>query len=214
MGEPVLIYGKSGSGKSRSIMNFGQSEIFLLNTIGKRLPFKKQFRYMKTTQDVNVIKAGLSKMPCKTAIIDDAGYLMTSTFMSGHTGKDQFTLYNNIGNLMWDLINYIKYSLPGDVFVYIIMHEERNDFGETKLKTIGKLLDQKVCLEGMVTICLRAAVIEGRHVFLTQAGDNDIAKSPEGMFEPVIDNDLKFVDDTIRDYWGIAKNESEEKVND
>lgn len=211
MGEPVIVHGKSGAGKTRGMVNFPVDGIFVVNTIGKRMPFKKKFKYVKVTQDINVIKAGLQKMPCKAAVIDDAGYLMTGMFMSHHMDKDQFGMYNNIGNAMWELINYIKYGLPEDVIVYIIMHEEQTEFGEIKLKTIGKLLDQKVCIEGMVTICIRAAVVDGKHVFITQAGDNGIAKSPEGMFEEVIDNDLKFVDDMIREYWGIGNTESEDK---
>lgn len=201
MAECVLVYGKSGSGKSRSLKNFAENEIFLVNTIGKRLPFPKNFTYTINGTSLDRIKAGLSKMPTKIAVIDDAGYLQTDLFMRGHMTGDQFKLYNMIGDTFWQLVNFIKEDLPNDVIVYVMMHEETSDFGETKLKTIGKLLDQKVCLEGMVTICLRAMVKGDKHIFTTQSNGMDISKSPEGMFDAEIDNDLKAVDTKIREYW-------------
>lgn len=84
------------------------------------------------------------------------------------------------------------------------MHEERSEFGEIKPKTIGKLLDDKVCIEGMFTVVLRSMADKGRHFFRTQTDGMDVAKSPFGMFDQFeIDNDLKMVDQTIRVYWGI-----------
>ena len=81
MAEPILIYGKTGSGKSRSLKNFAEDEIFFVNVIAKRLPFPKKFKYEARTTDYLAIKNQLLKMPCKIAVIDDAGYLMTNTFM-------------------------------------------------------------------------------------------------------------------------------------
>lgn len=203
MGECVFLYGQSGSGKSRSLLNFKEDEVFIINVIGKRFPFSKNFKYtMKTDNPAKIIE-GLTKMPCKTAVIDDAGYISTNAFMRGHGQGDQFKLYNTIGDNLWGLINTIKYSLPEDVIVYMVFHEERADDGFSKIRTIGKLLDQKVCLEGMVTICLRCMVKGGRHIFLTNSDGTDICKSPEGMFEEEIENDLKAVDSTIRKFWGI-----------
>ena len=203
MAENVIIFGKSGSGKSRSLINFEKDEILLINTIGKRLPFGMSFKYAAPLDDIAKIKAALKKMPVKIAVIDDAGYIMTDMFMRGHTGKDQFKLYNDLADAIWGLFNFVKNELPDDVFVYWIFHEETSDLGETKVRTIGKLLDQKVCLEGMVTVCLHCMVKNGKHIFTTQSNGMDIAKSPEGMFEDEIPNDLKFVDETMRNYWGI-----------
>ena len=90
------------------------------------------------------------------------------------------------------------------MIVYILMHEATSDYGETKLRTIGKLLDEKVCIEGMVTICLRCMVEGDRHYFRTQSSGVDISKSPEEMFDLEIENDLKAVDTRIREYWGLA----------
>lgn len=207
MGKCVLIYGKSGTGKSRSLKNFGEEEIFLVNVIGKDLPFRGKFKYAMETDDYGMIFKGLKKMPCKTAVIDDAGYLLTNAFMAGHSatkaGSSTFDLYNSIADNFWGLVRFIKKELPADVLVYIIMHEESNDYGNTKVKTIGKLLDEKVCIEGMMTVVLRCMVSDKRHYFRTQSDGLDISKSPEGMFATEIDNDLKMVDDTIRDYYDI-----------
>ena len=207
MGECVFVYGKSGSGKSRSLINFGEDEIFLVNTIGKRLPFRSKFKYEIKTDDFSKIANGLRKMPTKTAVIDDSGYLMTNAFMRGHSapksGSSTFDLYNDIADSFWSLITVIKNELSDDVIVYMIMHEDTTDYGETKLRTIGKLLSEKVCIEGMSTVVLRCVVRDGKHLFLTQSDGNDISKSPEGMFELEIENDLKFVDDSIRSYWGL-----------
>lgn len=207
MGIPVLIYGRSGTGKSRALLNFAEDEIFFVNVIRKRLPFRKKFKYEYQSDSVKSIKAGLKKMPTKTAVIDDAGYLQTNTFMRGHSapkaGSSSFDLYNTIADDFWELIEFIKNELPEDVIVYIIMHELTNDYGLTKLRTIGKLLDEKVCIEGMVTIALRCMCDGTKHYFRTQNDGNDITKSPEGMFELEIENDLKTVDTAIREYWGF-----------
>ena len=207
MGEVCIIYGKSGTGKSRSLINFGEDEILFVNTVNKRLPFPKKFKYEYKTSKVESVKNALKKMPVKTAVIDDFGYQQTAKFMAEHTkrqGASQFDLYNSIADDAYGLIMFIKNELPDDVIVFLIMHEETSDYGETKLKTIGKLLDQKVCVEGLVTICLRA-MKEGtnKYFFRTQSDGSDISKSPENMFELQIDNDLKAITDNIRAYWGL-----------
>lgn len=210
MAEPVVIYGKSGTGKSTSLENFADDEILYGNITGKRLPFRKQFKYNMVTDDVDKIKRTLSKCPdfIKVIVLDDAGYLMTNQFMRGHSGDksggNTFDLFNAIADNFWGLINYIK-SLPEDKIVYIIMHEDTNDFGERKIRTIGKLLNEKVCIEGMCTVVLRSETMGGKYSFVTQNEGNDISKSPKGMFSEIrIPNDLKAVDTAIREYWGLT----------
>lgn len=207
MGRSVLIYGKSGSGKSRSLKNFAEDEILLINVIGKDMPFKKKFKYEYRTDDYTKIKNALSKMPTKIAVIDDAGYLQTNMFMRGHSapkkGASSFDLFNDIADGFWSLLRFISSELPDDVLVYIMMHEQTSDYGETKLRTIGKLLDEKVCIEGQVTISLRCLTDGTRHFFRTQSDGTDISKSPEELFDLEIDNDLKFVDTQIREYYNI-----------
>lgn len=207
MGECVIVYGKSGTGKSRSLKNFAEDEILFVNTVNKRLPFPKKFKYEYKSANVESVKNALEKMPCKTAVVDDFGYQQTAKFMAEHTkkaGGSQFDLYNSIADDAYGLIMFIKNKLPDDVIVFLIMHEETNDYGDTKLKTIGKLLDQKVCVEGLVTVCLRA-MKEGtnKYFFRTQSDGQDISKSPEDMFPLQIENDLKAVADRIREYWGL-----------
>lgn len=208
MGIPVLIYGRSGSGKSRSLKGFGEEEIFLVNVVGKPLPFPGRFKYTAKTDNYNTIRKGLNTMPTKAAVIDDAGYLLTNTFMRGHSapksGSSSFNLYNEIADSFWGLLRFIQNDLPEDVIVYILMHEATSDYGETKLRTIGKLLDEKVCVEGMVSIALRCMVEGDRHFFRTQSSGMDISKSPEEMFDLEIENDLKAVDTRIREYWSLS----------
>ena len=206
MGVPVLIYGKSGAGKSRSLKNFAEDEILLVNVEAKPLPFRSRFKYELQTDKINTIIEQLQKMPCKAAVIDDAGYLMTHFFMKHHrnkSGNASLEMYDNIADMMYLLITSIK-ALPTDVIVYIIMHEDKNDAGETKLLTIGRLLDNKVNLPGMVTICLRCLSENGKHFFRTVTDGSDITKAPEEMFsETEIENDLKAVDTAIREYWNL-----------
>ena len=217
MGQIVLLYGKSGSGKTRSLKEFAEDEIVFVNVEKKLPPFRKQFKYTCETDNVQVIKTWLKRMPTKIAVIDDAGYILTNTFMRGHSagrkGSQTFDLYNDIADQYWGLFKFIKDELPKDVIVYILMHEDTNDSGIVKLKTIGKLLDEKICLEGMVTICLRCMSEDGKHFFRTITDSYDITKTPEGMFDSeIIPNDLKAVDEQIRSYygWNTAK-ESEEQ---
>lgn len=160
------------------------------------------------SDSVPTIMAQLQKMPLKVAVIDDAGYLMTNEFMKRHSGgkkgSSSFDLYNDIADSFWNLLNSVK-TLPDDVIVYIIMHEDTNDYGETKLRTIGKLLNDKVCIEGMCTVVLRCVIEGDQHYFLTQGTGTDVSKSPEGLFDELkIPNDLKMVDSAIRNYWGIG----------
>lgn len=205
MAEVILIYGKSGAGKSRSLKNFKEDEIFYVNVTDKRLPFAHGFKYTSTTDDVDTILAGIKKMPCKTAVVDDAGYIMTNLFMAGHGKGDQFKLYNDIADKMWKLILGIK-TMPdtADKIVFLTFHEDKGDQGDSKLLTIGKLLDQKCNIEGLCTIVLHAMVKAGKHIFVTNSDGFDIAKSPEDMFELEIDNDLKAVDDRIREFYQMT----------
>lgn len=209
MGCPILVYGKSGSGKSRSLKFFSEDEILLINIEGKELPFRNKFKYVCRTDDIDIIIQQLQKMPCKVAVIDDAGYLMTHNFMDNHRNKKgnaSFDMYDDIADTMYFLVRRIKKDIPDDVTVYIMLHEDTNDMGETKIRTIGKLIDNKVCLEGMVTICIRCMSDNGKHFFRTQTDGFDITKTPEDLFEEVeIDNNLKEVDNTIRDFYGWDK---------
>lgn len=203
MGVLVIVYGRSGVGKSYSLKGFKQDEVFLVNVLGKPLPFRGQWKYQMATQRIETILAGLKRMPTRSAVVDDAGYIMSSLFMAGHGGKqsDQFALYNQIADSMWALVRCVQ-DLPPDRIVYLMMHEETNDYGDSKLLTIGKLLDQKINLSGCTTITLHAMSDGEKYFFRARNNGHDLAKSPVDMFEgPEIENDLAAVDRIIREYY-------------
>ena len=217
-GVVVLIYGKSGSGKSRSLKNFAEDEILLVNVEGKPLPFRKKFKYTMQSDDISQIVSQIAKMPCKTAVIDDAGYIMTHLFMAQHRNKKgnaSFEMYDDIADAMYNLISGLKNwkGIADDKIIYIMFHEDTDDFGNTKFKTFGKLIDNKICMEGMVTICIRCMSDEGKHFFRVQTDGSDITKTPEDMFDTAeIDNDLKLVDTTIRNYYGLDTEVTDEQT--
>lgn len=215
MAIPVLIIGRSGMGKSTSLRNcVGNEDWNLIRVLDKPLPFKGKINGWHSDDYQQIMKL-LVASKAKNIVIDDAGYLITNMFMSKHSsagaGNGVFTLYNQIGDHFWNLIQFISTKVPADKIVYMIMHEESNDLGEIKPKTIGKLLDEKVCVEGMFTIVLRCIVESNKHLFVTQATDGAVSKSPIGMFESLtIDNDILLVEKAIRDYYemeGVEKNE-------
>lgn len=207
MATPVLIIGKSGSGKSTSMRNCINKEDWnLIRVLNKPLPFKGKINGWSSDDYQTVMKC-LSQSKAKNIVLDDAGYLITNMFMNKHssagTGNGVFTLYNQIGDHFWNLIQFIV-KLPEEKIVYVIMHEDINDFGQIKPKTIGKLLDEKVCIEGMFTIVLRCIEESGKHIFVTQSADGAVSKSPIDMFETLtIDNDLLIVEKAIREYYEI-----------
>ena len=210
VGIPVLIIGKSGTGKTTSLRNCVGNPLFgLIKAINKPLPFRGEIPSIQT-DDYNKILSALSASKALSLVVDDAGYLITNYFMRNHSkhagGNAVFGLYNTLADNYWNLVQFIIDKLPPDKIVYIIMHEDTNDFGEVKPKTIGKLLDEKICLEGMFTIVLRCVIENGNHYFVTQCSEGAVSKSPMGMFDSLsIDNDLLMVDDTIRKYYDIAK---------
>lgn len=203
MGIPILILGHSGSGKSTSLRNFRSGEITHINVMGKPLPFKGRFRETVNSDRYDIIGGALKKMKTKIAVIDDAQYLMANEFMRRSTerGYDKFT---EIANNFWSLVNDVIYNLPFDVTVYFLMHIDRDDAGNEKVKTIGKLLDEKITVEGMFTVVLKSVVKDGEYSFTTQSNGHDTIKSPLGMFPTYqIDNDLKYVDTVIREFWEL-----------
>lgn len=208
MGVPILVIGKSGSGKSTSLRNCVDNPNWnLIRVLNKPLPFKGKIDGWKTDDYQQVMKC-LYASKAKSLVIDDAGYLITNQFMSGHAsqgaGNAIFTFYNKIGDYFWNLIQFIITKLPDDKIVYLMMHEDKDDSGEVKPKTIGKILDEKVCVEGMFTIVLRCISESNKHLFVTQAADGAVSKSPMGMFDNLtIDNDLALVDKTVREYYEI-----------
>lgn len=214
MGQLVYILGRSGTGKSYSLRNFDPSKIALINVQGKALPFKGSGRIASVVSDdsdsiVRTIK-GFSTT-YRSIIVDDFQYVMANEFMrrASERGYDKFT---EIARHAWDIAECVR-NLPSDVIVYILCHTDTDDEGIERLKTIGKLLDEKIVMEGMSTIVLKTNVSDGKYSFLTQNNGKDTTKSPAGMFPSyAIDNDLKYVDDKIRNYYEIGDYKSDEEM--
>lgn len=215
MAIPVLIIGKSGSGKSASMKNCVGKDFNIVRVLDKQLPFKGKINGW-VTDDYQTIRRALRSAPAKSVVIDDAGYLITNFFMRNHStkgkGNDVFGLYNQMADDFWNMIqNVIIKEIPADKIVYIIMHEDTDDYGNIKAKTIGKLLDDKICLEGLCTVVLRCVNNLTEHKFITQSDGSAISKSPEGMFDDLeIPNDLLYVDNQIRDYYEIQNPKNKE----
>ena len=204
---PVLLIGKSGSGKSASLRNFKKDEIAVANVLGKPLPFKSDIEAPKVDNYSVLIKA-IQNTDKKTIVIDDAGYLLTNEFM-GKVSVKGYDKYNEMASSMFDLVNAIK-DVDGGKTVYLVMHEDTDEFGNIKPKTIGKLLDDKVNLQGMFTVCIRSSFENGEYIFRLKTNGQDCVKTPIGMFEKeTMENDLKEVDKVIREYYGLDKKEGE-----
>lgn len=214
MAQLVFILGRSGTGKSYSMRNFPKDKLAVINVQGKILPFKGagQIETTPTDQSAQIIKAlEIYSKQYKSIVIDDYQYTMANEFMrrSSERGYDKFT---EIGRHAWDIANKVR-ELPADVIVYIMCHTDRDDEGNEKIKTIGKLLDEKICLEGMSTIVLKTNVSDGEYSFLTQNNGKDTVKSPAGMFPSyAIENDLWYVDQKIRSYYEIGAHLSDAEM--
>lgn len=221
MATPVLCIGKSGTGKSSSMKNCaGNDDWNLIRVLNKPLPFKGKINGWATDDYSQVMKC-LFSSKAHNIVIDDAGYLITNAFMRGHsntgTGNSQFAFYNQMADNFWNLIMFIQNKVQEDKIVYVMMHENQDDFGNIRPKTIGKLLDEKVCIEGMFTIVLRSVKDSNGYGFMTQSADMAVSKSPMGMFEDErIDNDLLVVEKAIREFYDIpvkADKKKEDKKN-
>ena len=210
MGVPVLILGESGSGKSASMRNFKPGEIGIINVSGKPLPFRNNLKTVNTDNYEDIVKTIIAAK-AKALVIDDAQYLMANEFMrtAKVTGYQKFT---DLALNFWKLIQVVINNLPPDKIVYFLAHVERDANGNEKMKTIGKLLDEKITIEGLFTIVLKTVVQDRHYQFATQTNGQDTVKTPMGMFDDLlIENDLKMVDSTIREYYGISESNKEEK---
>jgi hypothetical protein len=219
MSTPVLINGKSGTGKSRSIVGLNPVETFIIASLAKDLPFKGwRKKYVPLTKaggnyivtddyekiDKTLKYVSESRPEIKTVIIDDSQYLMANEFMRRHSkvggGNAVFSLYNDIGDHFWHLVMDMR-SYRQDLTIIMLHHSETTEMGDTKAKTIGKMLDDKIVIEGMFSIVLNTSVENGEYFFETQTSGFNTTKSPEGMFgEKRIPNDLSLVVQSIHNY--------------
>lgn len=195
----VMIYGQSGTGKSTSLRNFKSEEVAVVNVSGKPLPFRGNIKPYNSDNYQKIMSA-IAKTDRKSIVIDDATYLMVNEFM--RTAKQ--TGYQKYTDMACSFNSLIEFAalLPEDKIVYFMGHSDQADDGREHFKTIGKMLDNYVTVEGRFTIVLKTVVQDGKYYFSTQNNGQDTVKSPMGLFSSnLIDNDLKFVDDCIRDYW-------------
>lgn len=209
MGIPVLILGESGSGKSCSLRNFEKEEVAIYNVAGKPLPFKKQLNKANNVS-YQEIKTNMYKKNFKKYVIDDSQYLMAFEMFdkAKETGYNKFT---DVALNFRNLIDFVIKKMPEDTIVYFLHHTETTETGKIKAKTSGKMLDNQLTLEGLFSIVLLCKTDGKEHYFETQSDGYTTCKSPMDMFETRIDNDLKKVDEIIREYYELNKNESEEK---
>ena len=207
MGIPVLILGESGSGKSASLRNFEQEEVGIFNVAGKPLPFKKQLKKINNPTYTDIIK-GLKLGKVKTYVIDDSQYLMAFEMFdkAKETGYGKFT---DVALNFRNLVDFIIKGTPDDYIVYFLHHTETTETGKIKAKTSGKMLDNQLTLEGLFSIVLLCKTDGKEHYFETQSDGYTTCKSPMEMFELKIDNDLKMVDTTIREYYELSKGGNE-----
>jgi hypothetical protein len=208
-----MVLGESGTGKSTALRNLTPAETLLIQAVRKPLPFRSADwrQYSKTNGTGSVIctdnpahiEAAMRKVDRQVVVIDDFQYVLANEYMrrSDEKGFEKFT---EIGRHAWDILTAAT-SLADHRRVYILAHTASDDLGRTRMKTIGKLLDEKITPEGLVTICLRTVVRDGQYLFSTQNSGFDTTKSPLGMFEDMhIPNDLAAVDAAVVDYYGIT----------
>lgn len=204
MATGVLVIGQSGTGKSFSIKNFYEDEICLISVQKALLPFRKKFTETVVTDKYADIIKTIKATKKKVIVIDDTQYLMCNEFMRRATekGYDKFT---EIAQNFWSLVVEEINSLPADTIVYLLCHTATDENGVEKMKTIGKMVDEKITPEGLFTIVLKTTVSDGNYAFVTQNNGKDTVKSPEGMFSTyAINNDLKYVDEKIRNYYELG----------
>ncbi len=210
MGIPVLILGESGSGKSCSLRNFEKENVVIYNIAGKPLPFKKQLNKADNVTYTQ-IKGNMQKGNFKTYVIDDSQYLMAFEMFdrAKEVGYNKFT---DVALNFRGLVDFVIKQTPADTIVYFLHHTETTDTGKVKAKTSGKMLDNQLTLEGLFSIVLLCKTDGQEHYFETQSDGYSTCKSPMGMFDLKIDNDLKIVDEKIREYYEL--NKKEEKTNE
>ena len=199
----TMIYGESGTGKSTSLRNFSNDEVAIINVSGKPMPFRSELKTL-SSNNYQIIADWLPKIKQPSIVIDDATYLMVDQFMANAQVKG-YDKYTQIAFNFTMLIEQAR-KLPEDKIVYFIGHSEQMDNGREHFKTIGRMIDNYVTLEGKFTVVLKAVVKDGHYYFQTHNNGSDTVKSPLGMFDAdLIDNDLKMVDDIMREYWSIPR---------
>lgn len=212
-----MVLGESGTGKSTSLRNLNPKDVLLIQAVKKPLPFKSKGWDVATkenptgsiycTDQSHNIVAAMNRTTKPIIVIDDFQYILANEFMRRVTDKEvgnqAFAKYNEIARAAWDILMAAS-ALPDYKRVYILAHTQTDDFGKTKMKTIGKLLDEKITPEGLLTIVMRSQVVNEQYVFSTKNNGSDTVKTPIGLFEESqIDNDLQVIDLAIQEYYEL-----------
>lgn len=212
----ILIIGESGTGKSTAIKTLDPKETGIIAVRNKPLPFRgwkklyypstkeKRGNYRITNKHTEIIKSLLhiseKKPNIKNVIIDDFQYIMATEFMNRalENGWGKFT---EIASHVWDIFDIID-RLRDDLNIFFLSHSEVSEKdGKSRMKTIGKMLNEKITVEGLFTVVLHSDVSNGKYFFKTQSDETTVAKSPMEMFDkPIIPNDLQLVVDSIHKY--------------
>lgn len=203
MGVAILVLGKSGSGKSTSLRNFAPDEVGIFNVLGKPLPFRGGAQFPQANkpnyrQIIDTIMHG----SLRCYVVDDSTYLMQNeNFM--RTKEKGYEKFSEMALHFQQLISSAL-AADKDTIVYFLHHTDLDMNGQEKVKTVGKMLDEKYCIEGACPVVIDCEVRDGEHVFVTANDGTNLAKAPMGSLPDVMDNDLKAVDTALRDYWGMA----------
>ena len=198
--------GESGSGKSASLRNFKKEDVGILNVASKPLPFRNTNGLVTVNKATySMIKGAVTSPNRLSYVIDDAQYLMAfESFDKANIAG--YTKFTEMAKNYEGMLRVIQEDTSPDTIVYVMQHIDTDENGKIKAKTLGKMLDQQLTIEGLFSIVLLAKADERRHYFVTQSDGTNPCKSPMGMFDDIeIDNDLKMVDDTIREYYGLKK---------
>lgn len=216
MANLIMIIGESGTGKSTSIETLNENETFIIQVVNKPLPFKNfKNRYkLKTSKDskgnriitdsveniLRVFKVLEDDKKIKNVVIDDSQYIMANEFMrrAKEKGYEKFT---EIAQNFYSLIEKAA-TMRQDLNIIFLHHSEVTEDGRTKSKTVGKLIDKAVCIEGRFSVVLATHIEDGQYFFRTQNNGYDTCKSPKGMFdELLIPNDLNLVITKCNEYF-------------
>ena len=201
MGMMVMVLGQSGSGKSASLRNFEMNEVGIFNIASKPLPFRKKLPLANGATYLDIEKS-LKANKLHAYVIDDSTYLMQfENFAKAKIkGFDKFTDMA----VQFEHLLLTAQATDANTIVYFLHHPQVDETGRERPKTIGKMLDNQLCVEGLFPIVIDCEVRDGRHVFMTSNDGQNLAKAPMEMFEqPTMDNDLRAVDATIRDYYSM-----------
>lgn len=220
MSYATLVLGESGTGKTCSLRNLDPKNTLLIQPVRKPLPFRSAgWKEIKAKGDGNNIlvcsnpQAIINCMhasPFDVIVVDDWQYILASMYMAARNVKG-FDKFTEIGGAGFDIAKAAS-ELGENKRVYVLAHTTSDEFGNTRIKTLGKLLDDKIVVEGMFTTVLRTHVENGRYLFSTQNSGTDTVKSPMGMFsEQYIENDLAAIDRVICDYYGITNEKENEE---